>query len=41
MDCVYNIFTGIGIFATIVAVYHFAKDQYGIYKINQREKWSK
>ena len=41
MDCVFNIFTGIGIFATVAAVYYFAKDQYGIYKINQREKWSK
>ncbi len=41
MDCIVNIFTGIGIFATVIAVYYFAKDQYGIWQLNQKEKWSK
>lgn len=36
-----NIFAFIGVFATLVAGYHFAKDQYGIWEMNTYERLKK
>ena len=39
MTCIISIFTIIGFITTCAAVYMFAVDQWGIYKIDQ--KWKK
>ena len=39
MTCIISIFTIIGFITTCAAVYMFAEDQWGIYKIDQ--KWKK
>ena len=41
MTCIISIFTVIGFITTCAAVYMFAVDQIGIYKINQEWKKNK
>ena len=41
MKCLLTFFTIFGIIAFIIAAYHFAIDQYGIYQINKENKKQK
>jgi len=41
MDTVIHIFAGIGVFATVIAGYYFAKDQYAIWEMNTYERLKK
>ena len=41
METVINIFAGIGVLATIIALYYFAKDQYAIWEMNTYDRLKK
>ena len=41
MDTVINIFAGIGVLATVIALYYFAKDQYAIWEMNTYDRLKK
>ena len=41
MDIVINIFAGIGVLATCIAVYYFVKDQYAIWEMNTYDRLKK
>lgn len=41
MDTIIYIFAGIGVLATIIALYHFGVDQYALWEMRMKEKYGK
>ena len=41
METIIYIFAGIGVLATIIALYYFAKDQYAIWEMNTYDRLKK
>ena len=41
MDTLIYIFAGIGVLATVIALYYFIKDQYAIWEMNTYERLKK
>ena len=41
METMINIFAVIGVFATVVALYHFGVDQYALWEMRMKEKYGK
>jgi hypothetical protein len=41
MEIIINIFAVIGVFATVLALYHFGVDQYALWEIRMKEKYGK
>ena len=41
MDTIINIFAVIGVFATVIALYHFGVDQYALWQMRMKEKYGK
>jgi len=41
MEIIINIFAVIGVFATVLALYHFGVDQYALWEMRMKEKYGK